>query len=89
MTKQELQQTIKQDIEYHMDEFSLSYEEAREEAKNNYVLNYVGSKMSEEDFLALMEEMGYVVEDMEALRQDRDKKAKKRQNSGHLYIAKQ
>lgn len=72
MTKQELQQTINSDIEYHMDEFSLSYEEAKEEAKNNYVLNYVYSNISEEDFLALIKEMGYVVEDMNALRKDRE-----------------
>ena len=72
MTKQELQQTINSDIEYHMDEFNLSYEEAKEEAKNNYVLNYVYSNISEEDFLALIKEMGYVVEDMNALRKDRE-----------------
>ena len=72
MTKDELIRTINADKEYHMIEFGLSEEEARNIVKENYVLNYIYGDIDEEEFLGLINEMGYEVENMKALRDERE-----------------
>ena len=75
MTREERQQLIKDDMEYHMEEFNLSEEEAQDVVADNYILGYLASRISEEDLLGLMEAMGYSIE-IEKLREERQKRAK-------------
>ncbi len=73
MTKQELQQRIKNDMDYHMEEFGLSMAEAFDITADNYILGYIAAKVSEEDLMALMEEMGYSV-DIKKLKEEKMKR---------------
>ncbi len=77
MTKAEIQQRIKDDIDWHIEETGISIAEAYDIVADNYILHYIASLMTEEDLKALLDEMGFSV-DIEKLRKERDKRAKRK-----------
>ena len=77
MTKTELQTRIFDDMQWHIEETGISVSEAYDIVADNYILTYIASEMAEEDLLAFMNEMGFNV-DIEKLREEKEKRAKRK-----------
>lgn len=79
MTKEELLKRIEEDIEAQYEWSDINdREEAIENVKMCYVVEYVKSELDEEDFLALMKELGDDIKDMTELRYKREQRAKQK-----------
>ena len=79
MTKEERQQKINDEIEAQYEWSSISDEdEAKENVKECFVMEYLRSELEENDFLELLNDLGYEVENMTDLRETRARWAKQK-----------
>ncbi len=79
MTKEELIKRIEEDIEAQYEWSDIDdRDEAIENVKMCYIVGYIRSDLNEDEFLALMKELGDDIKDMTELRSKREQNAKQR-----------
>ena len=79
MTKEERQQRINDEIEGQYEWSSISSEEeAKDNVKECFIIQYLRSELEENDFVELLRDLGYEIEDLSDLRNTREKWSKQK-----------
>ena len=79
MTKEERRQRINDEIESQYEWSSISSEEeAKDNVKECFIIQYLRSELEESDFIELLTDLGYEVENISDLRNTRAKWAKQK-----------